>query len=135
MISSATVSVVIPTIGRASLRQAVESALHQTSPPGEIIVVLDRDCEPDLPVSDSIRVLRTSGGQGPSIAKHIGVSSAKGDVIALLDDDDVWRSNKLEKQLAAAPSGHEWIMSCRVVMHEDGRKPVMGPHTPIRPDE
>lgn len=135
MICSTAVSVVIPTIGRASLRRAVESALRQTSPPGEIIVVLDRDCEPDLPASDSIRVLRTSGAEGPSIAKHIGVSSAKGDVIALLDDDDVWRPNKLERQLAAAPPGREWIVSSQVVMHEDGHKPVTGPHTPIRPDE
>ena len=135
MISSTAVSVVIPSIGRASLRRAVESALQQTAPPGEVIVVMDRDVEPDLPDSDSIRVLKTSGGEGPSIAKHIGVSSAKGDLIALLDDDDVWRLNKLEMQLAAAPPGREWIVSCRVVMHEDGRQPITGPHTPIRPDE
>lgn len=135
MISATAVSVVIPTIGRASLRTAVESVLQQTSPPGEIIVVLDRACEPDLPESDLIHVVTTSGGQGPSIAKQIGVSSATGDVIALLDDDDVWRPNKLELQLAAAPPGREWIVSCRVVMHEDGCKPVTGPHTPIRPEE
>lgn len=135
MIDGAAVSVVIPTIGRASLRSAVESVLVQTSPPGEIIVVLDRDCEPDLPESDLIRVVRTSGREGPSIAKHLGVSSATGDVIALLDDDDVWRPKKLETQLAAAPAGREWIVSCRVVMHEDGCRPITGPQTPIRPDE
>jgi glycosyltransferase involved in cell wall biosynthesis len=97
--------------------------------------VVDADCEPDLPDSDSIRVLRTSGGVGPSMARHIGVSSAKGDVIALVDDDDVWRPHKLEKQLAAAPPGHEWIVSCRFVVHEGGRKPITRPHTLIRPDE
>jgi glycosyltransferase involved in cell wall biosynthesis len=135
MISGKAVSVVIPTIGRASLRRAVESVLHQTSPPIEVIVVVDADCEPDLPDSDSIRVLRTSGGVGPSCARHIGVSSAKGEVIALLDDDDVWRPHKLERQLAAAPPGHEWIVSCRYVRHVDGRKPRTHPGTLLRRDE
>src|SRR6201988_1315286 len=129
MTSGTAVSVVIPSIGRASLRRAVESALRQTSPPMEVIVVVDADCDPDLPDSDSIRVLRTSGGVGPSCAKHIGVEQATGDVIALLDDDDLWRPHKLEKQLAAAPPGDEWIVSCRYVIHDDGRKPLTGPRT------
>lgn len=135
MISSTSVSVVIPTICRASLRRAVDSALQQTLPPGEIIVVVDREGEPDLPDSDAIRVVRTSGGVGPSIAKHIGVSAAKGDVIALLDDDDVWRSHKLEKQLAVAPPGDEWIVSCQYEFHIDGRKPRTYPATLLRRDE
>jgi hypothetical protein len=125
------VSVVIPTVGRASLRRAVESALQQTSPPMEVIVVLDRDCEPDLPRSTTIRVLRTTGAVGPSSAKHIGIESANGNIIALLDDDDVWRSEKLERQLAAAPPGNEWIISSRFRIHVEGREPVIGPRTLI----
>ncbi|MFG1930093.1 glycosyltransferase family 2 protein [Mycobacterium sp. NPDC048908] len=128
-------SVVIPTIGRASLRTAVESVLNQTAPPGEIIVVVDRDCEPDLPDFGSIRVLRTAGGEGPSIAKDIGVAAAKGDVIALLDDDDVWRLTKLEKQLAAVPPVSDWIVSCRYAIHRNGRKPVTYPQRLIHPRE
>jgi hypothetical protein len=135
MISPASVSVVIPTIGRASLRMAVESALRQSAPPGEIIVVLDRDCDLELPESDLIRVLRTSGGEGPSIAKHIGVSAARGDVVALLDDDDVWRHHKLEKQLAVPPPGDEWIVSCQYVYHVDGRRPRTYPRTLLRRGE
>jgi glycosyltransferase involved in cell wall biosynthesis len=129
------VSVVIPSIGRASLRRAVESALNQTSPPMEVIVVLDRDCEPDLPESHSIQVVRTPGGVGPSRAKQIGIESAKGNVIALLDDDDLWYPDKLEKQLAAAPAGDQWIMSCRSVFRADWRKPMIYPRKLIRPDE
>ncbi|MGB3482376.1 MAG: glycosyltransferase family 2 protein [Mycobacterium sp.] len=125
------VSVVIPTIGRASLAAAVESALQQTAPPVEIIVVLDADCQPDLPESPTIRVMRTSGGLGASVAKHLGVEAAVGDVIALLDDDDVWRRDKLETQLAAAPPGNEWILASRFRVHIDGRSPVVGPKNPI----
>jgi glycosyltransferase involved in cell wall biosynthesis len=130
-----TVSVVIPTIGRTSLRTAVESALQQAPPPLEIIVVLDADCEPDLPPSDTVRILRTSGGVGPSAAKHIGVESARGNIIALLDDDDVWHPNKLEVQLAAAPPGDEWVISSRFFVHIDGREPVLAPRAVIRRNE
>lgn len=135
MTSQMAVSVVIPTIGRPSVRKAVESALQQTSPPLEVIVVLDADCEPDLPPSPAVRVMRTSGGTGPSTAKHVGVESADGDVIALLDDDDVWHPNKLEVQLAAAPPGDEWIVASRFIRVMDGSEPVVGPRTPIRPYE
>jgi len=128
------VSVVIPTIGRATLRRAVESALNQTSPPLEVIVVLDRDCEPDLPESHSIRVVRTPGAVGPSRAKQLGIEAAKGNVIALLDDDDLWYPDKLEKQLAAAPAGDHWIMSCRSVFRADWRKPVVCPRELIHPE-
>lgn len=136
MIPEISVSVVVPTIGRASLRRAVESALQQTSPPTEVIVVLDRDCEPDLPDSAAIRVVRTSGGVGPSLAKHKGIESARGNVIALLDDDDLWRREKLEIQLAAVPPGiGEWIISSRFYIHEDGRETIVGPRTAITRNE
>lgn len=135
MTSEMAVSVVIPTIGRPSLRMAVESALGQTRPPAEIVVVLDADREPDLPQSSKVRVVRTSGGVGPSLAKHIGVEAAGGNIIALLDDDDVWRPEKLEIQLAAAPPGEAWIVSSRFAVHVEGREPVIGPRTLISPHE
>jgi glycosyltransferase involved in cell wall biosynthesis len=135
MTSETTVSVVIPTIGRTSLRTAVESALAQTSPPLEVIVVLDADREPDLPPSEAVRVLRTSGGVGPSLAKHIGVEAARGTVIALLDDDDVWHPAKLETQLGAAPPGDQWVVSSRFFVHIEGREPILAPRTVIRRDE
>jgi hypothetical protein len=130
-----TVSVVIPTICRPSLRGAVESALHQTFSPLEVVVVVDSDGEPDLPDSPVVRVIRTSGRVGPSLAKHLGVESARGDVIALLDDDDVWRQDKLAVQLAAAPPGDEWILASRFSVHIDGREPIIGPRTVITRNE
>ncbi len=133
--ADAQVSVVIPTIGRTSLRRAVESALDQTRPPIEVVVVLDRDCEPDVPDSPAVRVVRTSGGVGPSLAKHAGIQAARGNIIALLDDDDSWRREKLAKQLAAAPQGDEWILSSRFTRHAPGEPDVVGPRTLIDPHE
>jgi glycosyltransferase involved in cell wall biosynthesis len=135
MTVEASVSVVIPTVGRPSLRRAVESALSQTARPKEVIVVLDTDEEPDLPESHSVSVVRTSGGAGPSVARQLGFDSSTGDVIALLDDDDLWRADKLEKQLAAVPHADEWIISCRIVVQGEVRAPFTAPRRLIRPTE
>jgi len=129
------ISVVIPTICRSSVRRAVESALRQSLPPAEVIVVVDGGDDLDVPDSADVRVLRTPGRVGPSLAKNIGIEAARGNVIAFLDDDDVWHRDKLEVQLAAAPPGSEWIMSCRFLVHEEGREPVVGPRTLIDPQE
>jgi hypothetical protein len=135
MTSAPQISVIIPTVGRPSLRMAVESVLQQTVPPMEVIVVVDSDCEPDVPPSAGIRVLRTSGRVGPGRARQLGIDSAKGDVIALLDDDDRWHEDKLEKQIKAAPPDGRWILSCRYVRRGDGRKPVTIPERLIEPHE
>jgi glycosyltransferase involved in cell wall biosynthesis len=135
MTSAPPVSVIIPTVGRSSLRTAVESALQQTVPPMEVIVVVDSDCEPDVPDSDEVRVLRTSGRVGPGRARQLGIDSARGDVIALLDDDDRWFEDKLEKQLSAAPRHGRWILSCRYIRRAEGRKPVTIPARLIHPHE
>jgi glycosyl transferase family 2 len=95
------VSVIIPTTGRATLRQAVESALTQSAPPTEVIVVVDLKAPPDACAwtDPRVRVVCTGGGRGGSGARQMGVNLARGDVIAFLDDDDYWLEEKLERQL------------------------------------
>lgn len=135
MTSEPQISVIIPTVGRASLRTAVESALKQTMPPMEVIVVVDSDCEPDVGDSAGVRLLRTAGRVGPGPARQLGIDAAKGDIIALLDDDDLWHEDKLKTQLRAAPQGGRWILSCRYVRRAEGRKPVSIPERLIAPHE
>jgi glycosyltransferase involved in cell wall biosynthesis len=120
MTPSPTVSVVITTLGRASLLQAVASALLQTLSPEEIVVVDDRPA-PDgpplpLPASDPrVRVVRTYG-KGGNYARNRGIDDATGEVIALLDDDDNWFTHKLERQVAAlydAPNPSATLVTCK----------------------
>lgn len=110
-----TVSVVIPTVGRASLRRAVQSVLDQTLPVDEVIVVADTDQPLDHPADGRIRLLRNAVALGPAASRQLGIEAAAGPVIALLDDDDEWHPDKLRRQLAAvADAGPHWIASCRV---------------------
>jgi glycosyltransferase involved in cell wall biosynthesis len=81
--------------------QAVESALAQTLPPHEVIVVDDGSTD------DSLAVLRARFGQTPAVqilsqpnrgqlaAWIAGFEGSSGDVIALLDSDDLWEPGYL----------------------------------------
>jgi glycosyltransferase involved in cell wall biosynthesis len=97
-----TISVIIPVFNRASeVCNAIDSALAQTLPPLEVIVVDDgsTDETPDVLTryGDRIRVVRQSN-QGVAAARNAGIAVARGDLLAFLDSDDVWLSRKLELQ-------------------------------------
>jgi glycosyltransferase involved in cell wall biosynthesis len=98
-----TVSVIIPTYNRAgAVCQAIESALGQTVPPAQIIVVddgsQDGTRERLTPYLDRISYVFQEN-QGVSAARNRGVREAKSELIAFLDSDDVWHPRKLEVQL------------------------------------
>jgi len=97
------VSVVVPTRGRRGfLVAAVASALAQTMPDLEVIVVDDDPAAPlePLPFADSRLRRLASGGAGAAAARNRGLAAARGAAVAFLDDDDLWDSRKLERQLA-----------------------------------
>jgi glycosyltransferase involved in cell wall biosynthesis len=97
------VSVIITTYNRRHfLREATTSVLSQTRRADEVIVVDDGSTDgseetvADLPV----RYVRTENG-GVSSARNHGIALARGDYIAFLDVDDLWKKNKLAIQMAA----------------------------------
>ena len=91
---SPNVSVILPTYNRvALLRAAVDALLRQTAPPESYeIVVVDNnssDGTPDLlaTMDDArVRTVRESR-QGLSFARNTGLTQARGDIVALTDDD------------------------------------------------
>lgn len=110
MSNGPTFSVVIPCFNRASrIEAAINSALDQSLPPHEIIVVDDGSTDESASVAESlgpaVRVIRTEN-RGPSAARNLGIDEAQGDWIAFLDADDVWHPEKMTLQaqaLAAFP--------------------------------
>lgn len=85
------VSIVIPTIGRSSLRILLDALAAQAPPDGlpEIIVVDDR-ARPITPLSaDPYAKVVTGNSAGPAAARNTGVRMAAGDWVAFLDDDVV----------------------------------------------
>lgn len=97
------VSVIIPAYNQSKyLGQAIESALNQTRPPLEVLVVDDgsTDSTPEVMASygDRIRSIRQENA-GVAAARNTGMRLARGDLIAFLDSDDLWLPRKLELQV------------------------------------
>jgi glycosyltransferase involved in cell wall biosynthesis len=105
---SDSVSVVIPTYNRSGfLVEAIDSVYGQSVPPMEVIVVDDGSTDDTESVLRQISARGLSGFQwvakengGPASARNLGVRIATGTYLAFLDSDDVWRRQKLERQLA-----------------------------------
>jgi glycosyltransferase involved in cell wall biosynthesis len=93
-------SVIIPTIGRSTLCQAVQSVLDQrfTEDDFEVIVVNDSGRslpEEDWQKSDRVRGLDTNMRER-SVARNTGAAIARGEYLLFLDDDDWLFPNALQ---------------------------------------
>lgn len=95
------VSVVIPTYGGAAhLGEAIQSVLDQTWTDFELIVV--NDASPDKTdevmaqfEDPRIRYLRHEMNRGVAYARKTGVMASRGEIIAHLDQDDLYHPDKL----------------------------------------
>lgn len=100
------VTVVVPTFERPEeTRNAVLSALAQTHPPLEVVVVDDGSAEPFAFDHERVRVVRHERNRGAAAARNTGVREARGTVIAFLDSDDRWLPPKLGRQLPLLAPG------------------------------
>lgn len=105
-------STIIPTIGRHSLKRAVESVLNQELPSAdfEVIVVNDTGC-PLPPASwqesERVQIIQTSQRER-SVARNTGAAVARGSYLHFLDDDD-W--------LAPGALAHFWRLSQQTQVH------------------
>ena len=98
------VSVIIPTFNRANvISETIDSVLAQTYRDIEIIIVDDGstdDTAKKLSVyGNRIRIVHQENA-GTSAARNRGIEVSTAKIIAFQDSDDLWRPNKLERQLS-----------------------------------
>lgn len=96
------ISLVIPCFNAAPfVEAAIRSALGQTLPPDEILVVDDGSTDESAAIAEGlagpIRVIRQANG-GISAARNTGVAASTGTHIAFLDADDLWTPQSLESR-------------------------------------
>ena len=102
-----TVSIITPSWNSEGyIKDTVQSVQNQTYKNWEMIIV--DDCSTDRTVeiveniakTDSrVKILRQENNLGAGAARTRGMQSASGRFIAYLDADDIWKPEKLEKQV------------------------------------
>jgi glycosyltransferase involved in cell wall biosynthesis len=122
------VSAVIPVHnGERFIAASIRSVLRQTEAVHECIVVDDGSTDGTQDVvrsfGDSVRLIRQTRC-GVAAARNAGIESAAGTHIALLDADDVWLANKLERQLALMKGDDLAAVLCGYAIADEELKPL-----------
>ena len=87
-----------------TISAAIKSVIAQTYTNWELLVVNDCSTDNTLVVSETfddprIRIINNVNNLGVSETRAEGLAEARGDWIAILDSDDKWRPEKLQKQI------------------------------------
>ena len=126
-----TVSVIMPAYNAERyIEDAICSVLEQTMGDWELLV-LD-DCSSDgtrevvgaMSLRDSrIRLIENAENMGPARTRNRGMDLSCGRYVAFLDSDDLWKPEKLERQIALArETGAEIIYCSYEIIDEHGDK-------------
>lgn len=136
------VSVVIPAYNCTHcLQRTVQSVQAQTFQDWEAIIV--DDCSTDdtyaiaqqLAAEDPrIRVLHNPVNSGVSVTRNRAIAEAKGAYIALLDGDDLWTPDKLERQVALLEQGYD-LVYCSYDFVDENWNPIRHRKPFIVPEE
>lgn len=88
------------------IADTVNSVIKQTYDNWEMIII--DDCSTDsgskivrnfIIKDDRVKLIKLKENSGVTVARNRGIKEAQGRYIAFLDSDDLWESNKLEKQI------------------------------------
>lgn len=109
------------------LRNAIESALNQTYQRTEVVVVDDGSTDNSREIIQEyegriIPVLKENGGQASAF--NAGFENCKGEIICLLDADDLFMPNKVEvvvREMNKAP-GYGWMIHRMNHIDEHGKE-------------
>ena len=123
-----------------TIEQAIRSVVSQTYPHWELLVI--DDCSKDSTVSivemftktdKRIKLFRNEINSGVSKTRQRGVSHSQGKWIAILDSDDAWREDKLERQLQLAQEKNAaLVFTASAFMDDDGKLIDWKLHAPVQ---
>ena len=107
LMENSLVSIIMPAYNaEAFIAESIASVQQQTYENWELLVIDDASKDMTLQLveqlqkNDSrIKLHELPTNQGAGFARNIGIKASRGDFISFLDADDLWKPEKLEKQL------------------------------------
>jgi glycosyltransferase involved in cell wall biosynthesis len=133
------ISIITPTYNRGYvIEKAVESAMSQTYPHWELIIVDDGSTDDTDQVlerylDDERVVVVHKNRQGVGAARNAGIKLARGEYIAFLDSDDIWDKNFLKTMLYHMKNEDECcaLAYCDHVLYDENSTVVRQQHDPF----
>jgi glycosyltransferase involved in cell wall biosynthesis len=131
------ISVIIPTYNRAKLlSRAIQSVLNQTYSNFELIVIDDGSPDNTKKIVEEfqkkdkrIKYIWQENFGGNSKTINTGIKASQGEYIALLEDDDEWLPEKLEKQLEVFQNSKReklGLVCCKTLtVYENGKTEII----------
>lgn len=106
------VSIIIPVYNAEKyIRETIENIKEQSYNNWEIILVDDGSYDKSVEIineyiSDKIKLIKLDKNSGPAKARNIGITNATGKYLCFQDADDLWKADKLEKQIKYMEDNH-----------------------------
>lgn len=99
------ISIIMPSYNTGKyIKDSIDSIIAQTYKNWELIIIDDCSTDNSNEIIESyseprIRLLKNKTNLGAALSRNSGLREAKGKYIAFIDSDDIWVSEKLEKQV------------------------------------
>ncbi|MBT8295755.1 MAG: glycosyltransferase, partial [Gramella sp.] len=107
MLDSRLVSVIMPAYNsEVFISEAIASVRSQIYSNWELLIIDDASTDATKEIilefsqnDERIKILENASNRGTHYARNKGIVAAQGDLIAFLDADDLWKPEKLQKQV------------------------------------
>lgn len=109
------ISAIMPAYNAAGyIREALDSAFAQTRQPDEVIVVENGSTDEtgQILTEYPVRVIPLAKNIGPCLATNLAVAASRTDLVALLDADDIWTPDHLERTGALMDASSDVVLAC-----------------------
>ncbi len=101
------VSIITPSYNSSNfIEKTIDSVLEQSYQNWEMIIVDDVSTDNSVEIIQKyvnkdkrIKLIQLGKNSGPAVARNTSIKNAKGKYLAFLDSDDLWKKDKLEKQI------------------------------------